>query len=94
MGDVEDVTRTKAGKPNAAYRKFIEARLVTNLDGHKDTISMSVEGLDKSTLSPETASTGRGLDVMAEFQNFPQASAWDEAPADIIERDDVASSTN
>jgi len=81
MGDPGDVTRKKNGQPNAQYRKFIEARLITNTGGHKKTIAMVIE--DKP--EPDVSANHRfEVDVMDEFQNYPEAAAFDREPRQVI----------
>jgi len=55
MANPGDVTRKKSGQPNAPYRRFIEARLITNTDGHKKTI----ETIIKANTEPEVSDNQR-----------------------------------
>jgi hypothetical protein len=88
MGDPSDVTRKKNGQPNAQYRKFIEDRLITNTSGHRSTICGIEVAADVKTEQKTEQPTQRfEIDVMEEFQNYPESAAW-LSEAVIVDRPD------
>ena len=85
MGDEDDVTRTKAGSPNADYLRFLEARLVTSLQGHLHTVSMPEELLTK-TRPGNNCDKPDGMDVMEKFLSSSPEEDW--SLNSIIQRSD------
>lgn len=82
MGSLADVTTKKNGTPNAQYRKFLEARLITNTDGCKKIISIDHE--KPSPAQQEQTDQRFEVDVMNEFQNFPESNAFAKDAREII----------